>query len=55
MRLQNSYHELQSPIVYEGRAAFSRLLLVQRFTGGKPASAGVMGWRKCLFSPMGPV
>lgn len=54
MRLQNSYHKLQRPIAREGRAALSRLLLVRRFTAGKLALAGVMGWRKCLFSPMGP-
>jgi hypothetical protein len=48
MRLQNPYHELQGPIAHEGRAAFSRLLLVQRFTGGKLALAGGNGLEKVL-------
>jgi hypothetical protein len=48
MRLQNPHHKLQRPIAHEGRAALSRLLLVQRFAGGKPALAGVMGLEKVL-------
>jgi hypothetical protein len=35
-------------IVHEGRAAFSRLLLMQRFTEGMLALAGVMGLEKVL-------
>jgi hypothetical protein len=55
MHLQNFHHKLQRPIAHEGRAALNRLLLVQRFAGGKLALAGVIGWRKCLFSPIGPI
>jgi hypothetical protein len=55
MHPQNSYHKSQRPIAHDGRAALSRLLLVQRFAGGKLALAGVMGWRKRLFSPIGPI